>query len=141
MGQITKTQTFPYSFKTAGTGDRVAIGYSADQDKIGFELINPQDFYACQQLYAHFRFVHDGTQAGRNITSVFVTDDDFAPTYTKTQTVNFDGSSLTVDAKIDVSHLRNEFGTNIVVFKFDGKVSGTIKIIKLDMLYQVVGIR
>lgn len=136
-----KQQTFPYSFKTAGTGDRTAIGFGEAQNKIGFELINPRDFYACQQLYAHFRYVHDGTQAGRNVTSVSVTDDDFSPTTTKSVNTNYDGSSLTVDVKIDVTTLRNEFGTNIVFFHFDGKVSGTIKIIKLDMLYQVVGIR
>lgn len=141
MGQQSKSQIFPYSFKTCATGDRTAIGFGSGQDRIGFEIIKPQDFYSCQQLYAHFRFLHDGVGVGRNITSVYVTDSTIAPTYTKTVTTNYAASSLAVDARIDVTPLRNEFGTNIVVFVFDGTVSGTIKLIKLDMLYQVIGVR
>lgn len=141
MGGFTKNQAFPYSFKTVATGDQGAIGYGTGVNSIGFEMINPRDFHSCQQLYAHFRFVHDGTQAGRNITSVYVTDATIAPTFTKTLTATWTAASLTVDARIDLSPIRNEFGTNIVFFVFDGQVSGTIKIIKLDMLYQVIGIR
>lgn len=141
MGAGTKLQTFPYSFKTVATGDTGAIGYGSGINKIGFEMINPRDFYSCQQLYAHFRFVHDGTQAGRNITSIYVTDDTIAPTVTNTLTATFTAASLTVDVKVDLSTIRNEFGENIVFFVFDGQISGTIKIIKLDMLYQVIGIR
>jgi hypothetical protein len=120
MGTQSKVQTFPYSFKTAGTGDKVSIGFGTLVNQIGLEIINPRDFYSCQQLYCHFRFLHDGTQAGRNITSVKVTDSTIAPTFTKSMTVNIvpDGS-LAIDARVDVSALRNEFGANIVVFGFD----------------------
>lgn len=141
MGTFTKPQTFPYSFKTVATGDTGAIGYGANQDRIGFEMINPRDFYSCQQLYAHFRFLHNGSAAGRNVTSIYVTDDTIAPTTTKTLTATWTAASLTVDVQVDLSQIRNEFGENIVFFVFDGAISGTIKIIKLDMLYQVIGNR
>lgn len=141
MGQYQKNQTFPYSFKTVATGDTGAIGYGSATDRIGFQMINPKDFYSCQQLYAHFRFVHNGSAAGRNITSIYITDDTIAPTVTNTITATWTAASLTVDVKVDLSPIRNEFGTNIVFFVFDGAVSGTIKIVKLDMLYQVIGIR
>lgn len=136
-----KNQIFPYSFKTVATGDQGAIGYGVSGNQIGFEMINPRDFHSCQQLYAHFRFLHDGTQAGRNVTSIYVTDATIAPTFTKTFTGTWTASGLTVDVKVDLSPIRNEFGENIVFFVFDGQISGTIKIVKLDMLYQVIGIR
>lgn len=142
MGQSAKNQTFPYSFKTVTLGDKNVIGYGSSIDRIGFQIISPKDFYSCQQLYAHLRFTADGTQAGRNITSVYVTDTTISPTWTRTITTSYtaDGS-LTVDAKVDVTPLRNEFGDNIVFFVFNGIVSGTIKVMKLDMLYQVIGVR
>lgn len=141
MNGYQKNQAFPYSFKTIATGDTGALGFGALQDRIGFEFINPKDFHSCQQLYAHFRFTHDGTKAGRNVTSIYVTDDTIAPTFTKTITGSWLASSLTVDVKVDLSQIRNEFGENIVFFVFDAAIQGTIKIVKLDMLYQVIGIR
>lgn len=142
MGQTAKTQTFPYSFKTVSVGDKIASGYGVGIDRIGMQIILPKDFYSCQQLYAHFRYTHDGSQVGRNITSVYVTDNTIGATVTKTITTSYaaDGT-LTVDAKIDLTSIRNEFGDNIVFFVFDGRILGTIKVFKLDMLYQVIGVR
>lgn len=146
MGTTTKLQRFPYSFKTVSVADKFCIDFQsfngvANIHMIGLEIIQPKDFYACEGLYAHLRFVHDGTAAGRNITSVYVTDDTVAPTWVRSVASNYSGSSLTVDARIDVTALKNTSGRNIVLFNFDATISGTIKILKLDMLYQVIGIR
>lgn len=146
MGNFTKEQRFPYSFKTVSVADRFAIDFTtfnslSNIHMIGMEIINPKDFYACEGLYAHLRFVHDGTAAGRTVNAVYVTDSTTAPTWVRSVAANYTVSGLTTDVRIDVTALKNTTGANIVLFNFDNTISGTIKIMKLDMLYQVVGIR
>lgn len=142
MGVGSKLPIFPYSFKTAGVADLGAIGGGVGGKQIGIELVNPSNFYSCESLYAHFVFLHDGTQAGRNITSVAVQSDaTSAPSFSRPLTLNALATALKVDVGINLTSLRNTTGRNVVMFTFDGQVSGTIKLLKLDMMYQVEGIR
>lgn len=145
MSSTTKAQRFPYSFKTVAEADKFVIDFQTFNSQtvhmIGLEIILPRDFYACEGLYTHIRFLHDGTAIGRNLVGVTVTDDIFTPTWVRNLSTTVNASGLTLDAKLDVTALKNTSGRNIVLFNFDAAISGTIKIMKLDMLYQVVGIR
>lgn len=142
MGAGTKQQRFPYSFKTVAVKDTAATDLTSitgigSVHAIGLEVILPKDFYACEGLYAHLRF--SGTSA--SITNVYVLDDAVTPTWIRTVPCNYAAVSSVVDARIDVTALKNTSGRNIVFFNFNAAISGTIKIFKVDMLYQVVGIR
>jgi hypothetical protein len=142
MGTTTKEQRFPYSFKTVAVRDTAATDLTSfggvnNLHMIGLEVILPKDFYACEGLYAHLRF--SGTSA--NVTSVYVFDDSVAPTWIRSVPTSYAAVSSVVDVRIDVTALKNTSGRNIVMFNFDAAISGTIKILKVDMLYQVIGIR
>lgn len=142
MGNFTKQQRFPYSFKTVAVRDQAATdiptitGIGACH-MIGLEIINPKDFYACEGLYAHLRF--SGTTA--SIVNAYVLDDAVTPTWIRSVPCNYAPSATVVDARIDLTALKNTSGRNIVFFNFNAAISGTIKVFKVDMLYQAIGIR
>lgn len=150
MGAGKKNTIFPYSFKSVCAGPRAASSIGATSgwpalisgqtpNLIGFEIINPQDFYACVNLISHIMFTHNSV--ARNIIGVYVTDTQISPTWFRSIAVNSPAVGLVNNFRIDVTAMRNTTGKNIVWFNFDGAVAGTLNMFKSDMQYQVIGIR
>lgn len=135
-GHSGRVQTFPYTLRTVACADTAASTLFAS-NAIGLELVNPVDLYAVKSLAFHAKFTHTGTDQA--IIQIQVQDGN--GNIIKSMDVSTVVTGHVVEISRDISHMINPTGRNIVYVVFADVATVTINIFKVDMLYQVKGIR
>ena len=150
---------FPISYKTAAVSDRAAdtivgTGANAAYSYIGFQLYQPYNLYKMKGLKLHFKCTFAGgvitaNQVVQKI-SVGTALSGFPSTTTPFLLTNFVAVGGTLEFTIDLSTLMTPTGDDTIYLFFPAAMafatsgvanSIVLGIMKVDMLYQTIGIR
>jgi len=145
-----KKQVFPYSFKTISSDSEYFFN---TEPFMGLEPILPEDVYTIEGLSMKFDFTVDPNNqwgaTGSKIISIEVWDNLTYNEIGKPISGNIQSIPVNIGMDVnnkivfskDISNIKNKYGKNIIMVRFDSSVAGTINIIKVDILYTVLGNR
>lgn len=153
MGNLTADKIFPLSFKTAGIGNvncDPVLGSGNAYSYIGFQLIEPYNLYALKKLRTHFKcsFAAGVASGLQQITKISV-----GGLTAASVPVSYTVSGSYIEFTVDLAPLITATGDNTIYLFFPAALSpsypgwsgsaGQIQIAvwKVDMLYQVQGVR
>lgn len=169
MGSGTSKKIFPKSFKTVGIDHWLCdpvqgTGVNSAYSFIGFQVYQPYNLYAVTGLKVRLRMLFASTvptaeaiiyKIAVGSDGVYSYDiDGFYPSSTaRSVVVNYAPGSSELDVTIDLKNLITPTGDNIIYFFFPAVLAPVnpnwngnysqinINILKVDMSYQVLGIR